>query len=101
MRTVVGVFPSRLEADRVARDLTGLGIPADDVSIADGAGRDRREWSQRNIAACTGAAYGWFVAGLIPPIAESGRGAAARIGAAIGGSAGVIAGIIALAARGA
>jgi uncharacterized membrane protein len=97
MRTVVGVFPSQQEADRVARDLNALGIPADDVSIADGTGRNRREWSQRNIAACTGASCGWLIAGLIPLIAERSRAAATGIGAAIGGLAGVIAGVIALA----
>lgn len=101
MRTVTGVFPSLQEADRVAHDLKALGIPADDVSVADGTGRDRREWSQRNIAACGGMSYGWFIAGLIPLIAQRSRAAAAGIGAAIGGAAGMIAGMIALAAGGA
>jgi hypothetical protein len=100
MTTVVGVFPSQEEADRVARDLHSLGIPADDVSIADGTGKDRREWSQRNISACTGASYGWFIAGLIPLIAERSRAAATGIGAAIGGLAGIVAGLVALAIRG-
>jgi hypothetical protein len=101
MRTMVGVFPSREEADRVAHDLNALGIPADDVSIADGTGGDRREWSHRNIAACTGASYGWFVAGLIPLVAERSRAAATGIGASVGGLAGVLAGLAALAIRGA
>lgn len=100
MRTVVGVFPSREEADRVSHDLKAIGIPSDDVSIADGTGGDRREWSQRNIAACTGASYGWFVAGLIPLVAERSRLAATGIGAAVGGAVGVAAGFIALAIRG-
>jgi hypothetical protein len=100
MRTLVGVFPSRAEADRVARDLNALGIPADDVSIADGSGGDRREWSQRNIAAVGGLSFGWFLAALIPLVAERSRAAATVFGAMAGGSAGVLAGLAALAIRG-
>jgi uncharacterized membrane protein len=100
MRTVVDVFLSREEADRVAHDLKAVGIPSDDVSIADGAGGDRREWSQRNIAACTGASYGWFIAAMIPLVADRSRPMATAIGAAIGGVAGAVAGLIALAVRG-
>lgn len=105
MRTVVAVFPSREEAEHVARDLEKLGIPNEEVSIAgDDADRhDRKEgeWSRRNIAAAAASGFGWFIAGLIPLIAERTRAAASTVGAALGGGAGLIIGLVATAVRGA
>jgi hypothetical protein len=84
----------------VARDLNAAGIPSDDVRIADGAGAEGHEWSQRNIAAVGGLSFGWFIAGLIPLVAKRTFGAAAGIGASLGALAGFIAGLCALAIRG-
>lgn len=99
MRTVVGVFPSMTEANLVAHDLNAIGIPADEVSIADGASASSHEWSQRNVAAMGGAAFGWFLAALIPVVAERGRSAATGFGASVGAVAGLVAGMAALAVR--
>lgn len=96
MRTVVGVFPSRTEAEDVARDLEALGIPEDEVTIADEAGADNHEWSSRNLAACGGLSFGWFLAGLIPIITQCSRAAATGLGASTGAVAGLIAGMAAL-----
>jgi hypothetical protein len=96
MRTVVGVFPSRTEAEHVARDLKALGISGDEVTIADEAGADNHEWSRRNLAACGGLSFGWLLAGLIPLITERSRAAATGLGASTGAVAGLIAGMAAL-----
>src|SRR6185437_6580517 len=87
MRTVVGVFPSREEAIHVANDLNTLGIPEDEINIADSAGANghEKEWSRRNIAACAGTAFGWFLAALVPAVAEQSRVAAVAFGASVGG----------------
>jgi hypothetical protein len=100
MKTVVGVFPSRAEAENVARDLNAVGIPSDDVSIADGAHAEGHEWSQRNLAAAGGLSAGWFIAGLIPMVAKRSFSGAIRLGALIGGFAGVVGWLIAMAIRG-
>jgi hypothetical protein len=100
MRTVVGVFPSREEAEHLAHDLKELGIPEDEVIIADSAGADNHEWSSRNLAACGGMAFGWFIAGLIPVMAERSRVAATLIGASVGSIAGLIGGLAVLVMRG-
>jgi hypothetical protein len=99
MRTVVGVFPSRAEAEQVARDLQSLGISPDDLSIADGAGAENHEWSSRNIAAAGGLAFGWFAAGLIPAVAEQSPAGATGFGAAVGCIGGLVAGLVALIIR--
>ncbi len=102
MRTVVAVFPSREEAEHVAKHLKAIGIPTDDVSIASADRHDRTEgeWSRRNIAASAASGWGWFLAGLIPLIAERTKTAASLVGAALGGGAGLIIGLIAAVARG-
>lgn len=100
MQTVVGVFPSRAEAERVAHDLNFAGIPSDEVSIADSAGTEGHEWSQRNIAAVGGLSFGWFMAGLIPLVANRTFRGATEIGASIGALAGLVSGLAALAIRG-
>jgi len=107
MRTVVAVFPSREEAEHVARDLEALGIPNEEVSIAGGTDADRQErcekegrWSRRNIAAAAASGFGWFIAGLIPLIAERTRAGASTVGAALGGGAGLIIALVAIMVRG-
>jgi hypothetical protein len=104
MRTVVAVFPSREEAEQVARDLEKIGFPNEEVSIAgnDADRHDRKagEWSRRNIAATAASGWGWFLAGLIPLIAERTKTAASLVGAALGAGAGLIIGLIATFARG-
>ena len=45
MRTVVGVFSDRAEADHVVRHLTAVGVPSDDVTVADTLKADGHEWS--------------------------------------------------------
>lgn len=108
MRTVVAVFPSRAEAEHVAHDLEALGVPNEEVSIAGGADADRAarcekegEWSRRNIAAAAASGFGWFLAGLVPLIAERTRAGASTVGAALGGAAGLIIGLIAIIVGGA
>jgi len=95
----VGVFPSKLEAEHVVRDLNLAGIPSDEVTVADGAGAEGHEWSQRNLAAVGGLSAGWFIAGLIPMVAKMNFSRAAAFGASIGGAGGLIAGLSALAIR--
>jgi len=84
----------------VARDLNAVGIPADEVSIADGEAAEGHEWSQRNLAAVGGLSAGWFIAGLIPLVAKTSFSGAVTLGASIGGAAGFLAGMVALAIRG-
>ena len=96
MRTVVGVFPSREEAESVVRDLNKAGVPLDEVVIADSVTADGHEWSQRNLAACAGSSYGWLISWLIPMVAKRGFAAAAWFGAALGAGAGSLLGIVAL-----
>ncbi len=83
MRTVAAVFPSRAEAEHVAKHLEALGIANEEVSIAgDDADRhDRKagEWTRRNIAATAASGWGWFLAGLIPLIAERTKTAASLL----------------------
>ena len=107
MRTVVAVLPSIAEAEQVAHDLRAIGIPNEEVSIAGGAEeKDRQKcakegaWSRRNIAAAAASGFGWFIAGLIPLIAERTRAGASLVGAALGGSAGLIMGLLAFTLRG-
>ena len=100
MRTVVGVFPSRAEAEHVVHHLCEAGVPSDDITVADSVKADHREWSDRNLAACGGLSAGWFLAWMIPLVAKRNLRGAALFGALIGGTAGVVAGFLALAARG-
>lgn len=100
MRTVVGVFPSRTEAEQVSRDLNAIGISVDEVTVADSTSAEDHEWSRRNLAAVGGSSFGWFIAGLIPMVAKRGRAAATGLGAAFGAGAGLVAGAIAMAIRG-
>lgn len=100
MRTVVGVFPSRAEAEHVVKHLVEVGVPSDDITVADSVKADHREWSERNLAACGGLSAGWFMAWTIPLVAKRNVPGAAAFGGAIGAAAGVVAGFLALAARG-
>jgi len=94
MRTVVGVFPSRAAADSVARELNTVGIPFDEVAIAEATSKDHeKEWSRRNISAAAGSGFGWFLAGLIPQVAERSRAGAEIFGFSVGGAAGLAAGL--------
>jgi hypothetical protein len=94
MRTVVGVFPSREAAESVARELNTVGIPFDEVAIADSTSKDHeKEWSRRNLAAAAGSGFGWFLAGLIPQVAERSRAGAEIFGFSVGGGAGLVAGL--------
>jgi len=102
MRTVVGVFPSRVEANGVARDLEAMGIPNEEVLIVDGTdarAEKEGEWTRRNISAAAASGFGWFLAGLVPLIAERTYAAAARVGALIGGGAGTLIALMAVALR--
>jgi len=99
MRTIVGVFPSRDEADHVAHDLNTVGIPPEEVTIATGAKSDAGEWSHRNIAAVAGSGFGWLLAGLIPRVTAGNRRTAVRFGAMVGGGLGIVVGLIAIAAE--
>lgn len=99
MRTVVGVFPSRADADHVVHHLYQAGVPSDDIIVADARKADHREWSDRNLAACGGLSAGWFMAWLIPLVAKRNFRGAATFGAAIGGTVGLIAGLFSLAVR--
>lgn len=99
MRTVVGVFPSRADADHVVHHLHNVGVPSDDITVADADKADHREWSERNLAACGGLSAGWFMAWLIPLVANRSFPAAAAFGAAVGGTAGLIAGSFSLTVR--
>jgi hypothetical protein len=95
MRTVVGVFASREEANAVLRDFNAIGIPPDDVAIAE-AGQfsdHEKEWSSRNLSAAAASAWGWMFAGLIPEIAERDLPGATAFGAAIGAIGGAISGL--------
>jgi hypothetical protein len=95
MRTVVGVFATRQEADAVLRDLNAIGIPPDEVSIAEGpGGKDHeKEWSRRNISAAAASTFGWMFAGLIPHVAESSLSGATALGAGVGAAGGILAGV--------
>jgi uncharacterized membrane protein len=99
MRTVVGVFPSRAAAYNVARDLTAVGIPQEEVIVTAGEKSNLREWSEGNIAAGASSGYGWFWAALIPKLAAANRRTAIRLGALFGGSIGIVVGLIAIAAE--
>ena len=96
MRTVVGVFPSRPEAEHVVRDLYAVGVPSDEVTLADSTRAEGHEWSQRNLAACGGLSAGWFMAWMIPIVARRTFPGAAAFGALVGGIAGLAAGFVAL-----
>ena len=98
MRTVVGVFPEKANAERVANDLNALGIPTDDITIVGpGAGDHEAEWTRRNLAAAAGCGWGWLIAALIPAVAEANRPAAIGFGALLGG--GVVTALTTLAIR--
>lgn len=99
MRTVVGVFPSRADADHVVHHLHEAGVPSDEITVADANNADHREWSDRNLAAIGGLSAGWFMAWLIPLVAKRNFPAATTFGAAIGGAAGLIAGLISFSVR--
>lgn len=99
MKTVVGVFPSRVEAEHVVDHLYKAGVPSDDITVADSKKADHREWSERNLAACGGLSAGWLMAWLIPLVARRNVRGAAALGAGVGAGAGVVAGLLALAAR--
>ena len=95
MRTVVGVFASREEADSVLRDLNSIGIPPDEVAIA-GPGHSadhEKEWSRRNISAAAASAFGWMFAALIPQVAERTLAGATAVGAGVGVAGGALAGL--------
>ena len=94
MRTVVGVFASKEEAQAVLRDLNAIGIPPDEVAIAEGGeSKDHeKEWSRRNISAAAASAWGWMFAGLIPAVSERNLPEATGLGAAVGAIGGAIAG---------
>jgi hypothetical protein len=79
MKTVVGAFPSMAEAERVARDLEGMGIDKDEISV---------------IAGNEAGAHNEY---LKKP---TGTGAAAASAASFGGGVGIVAGLIALAIPG-
>ena len=96
MRTVVGVFPSRADAEHVVEHLIHTGVPSDDVIVADAITANGHEWSERNLAACGGLSAGWFMAWMIPLVAKRTFPAATAFGASIGGTAGFIAGLIAV-----
>ncbi len=100
MRTVVGVFPSRTEAEHVLRDLNRVGVPADEVTVADSVRVEGHEWSERNLAACGGLSYGWLMSWLIPLVAKRDFVHATMFGAAIGAGAGLFAGVLAVAVAG-
>ena len=79
MRTVVGVFTSLVEAERTERDLKGLGIPPENISIVAGNDANRhKEYLEKAKAASTS------------------TGAAAASGASFGGGVGLLAGLAAL-----
>lgn len=96
MRTVVGVFSDRTEANHVVHHLLKVGVPADDVTVADSVTADGHEWSDRNLAACGGLSAGWFMAWMIPLLTKRTFAGAAAFGAGIGGAAGFIAGLLAI-----
>jgi len=96
MRTVVGVFSDRAEAEHVVRHLIDAGLPSDDVAVADPLKAEGHEWSERNIAACGGMSPGWFMAWLVPQVAKRMFPGAVAFGASIGGLAGLVAGFVAL-----
>jgi len=96
MRTVVGVFSDRAEADHVVRHLIEVGVPSDDVTVADAVRADGHEWSDRNLAACGGLSMGWFMAWMIPLLTKRNFRGATAFGAGIGGVIGFIASLIAL-----
>jgi hypothetical protein len=96
MRTVVGVFSDRAEADHVVRHLTDVGVPSDDVTVADTLKADGHEWSERNLAACGGLSAGWFMAWMIPLLTKQTFRGATAFGAGIGGVTGFVASLIAL-----
>lgn len=96
MRTVVGVFSDRAEADLLVRDLMKAGVPSDDVTVADEVRAEGHEWSNRNLAACGGMSMAWFMAWMISLLTKRNFRGATAFGAGIGGVAGFIAGLIAL-----
>lgn len=100
MRTVVGVFPSRAEADDVVRELYKVGVPSDDVTVADSVSAQGHEWSDRNLAACGGLSFGWLISWLIPIVAKRGFSGAASFGAALGAGAGLLVGWTAVSVAG-
>ncbi|HWE51577.1 MAG TPA: hypothetical protein VG273_17425 [Bryobacteraceae bacterium] len=95
MRTVVGVFASREEANGVLRDLNAIGIPPDEVAIAEGSeSKDHeKEWSRRNLSAAAASAFGWMFAGFIPEVAERDLPGATAFGATIGAVGGALSGL--------
>lgn len=99
MRTVVGVFPSRAEAEHVVKHLYEAGVPSDDITVADSVKADHREWSERNLAACGGLSMGWLMAWTIPLVAKRNVRGAAAFGGLVGAVAGAMAGLVALAIR--
>jgi len=95
MRTVVGVFPSRDEADAVLHDLNAIGIPPDEVAIGEpGATDHEKEWSRRNISAAAASAWGWIFALMIPEISERNLAGATVFGAEVGAAGGMLAGAV-------
>lgn len=96
MRTVVGVFSDRAETDHVVRHLIEVGVPSDDVTVADAVWAEGHEWSDRNLAACGGLSMGWFMAWMIPLLTKRNFRGATAFGAGIGGVIGFIAALFAL-----
>jgi hypothetical protein len=96
MRTVVGVFPNRADADHVVDHLIHVGVPPDDVTVADAIAANGHEWSERNLAACGGLSMGWFMAWMIPMLTKRTFPGATAFGAATGAVGGAIAGLFAI-----
>ena len=95
MRTVVGVFPKKAEAESVRSEFNRIGIPPDEVMIVEGPDSPKNhetEWSDRQIAstAAAGSSFGWFVAGLAPVVAQRTLRGAILFGIALGGALGML-----------
>jgi hypothetical protein len=105
MRTVVAVFPSRNEAEHLAKHLEAIGIPNEEVNIAgpdaDRHDRTNGEWTRRNLAATAASGWGWTLAWTIPLIADRTRLAASFVGAGLGAAAGFLIAVVATFVRGA
>jgi hypothetical protein len=97
VRTVAGVFPSEMEAEKAAGGLRALGIAPDEVIVADGEGHSGKSLmsAQRNMAAAAASGAGWFLAGMIPVvISQRSAAAGGAVGALVGAIFGAIGGLI-------
>ena len=97
MRTVAGVFPTEVEAEKTKRDLKAIGISIEEILVT---GADEKVSAHQNMAACAASGAGWLLAALVRQIVKQhSRASGAGVGALVGAVFGAVGGLITHATR--